>query len=51
MLGVVAVGDVRDLPEQKDEFDTDSEGDADNDTDITFSRFGCPTRANFRLDL
>ena len=51
MLGVVAVDDVRDLPEQKDEFDTDSEGDADNDTDITFSRFGCATRANFRLDL
>ena len=51
MLGVVAVGDVRDLPEQEDEFDTDSEGDADNDTDITFSRFGCATRAHFRLDL
>ena len=51
MLGVVAVGDVRDLPEQEDEFDTDSEGDADNDTDITFCRFGCATRAHFRLDL
>ncbi|CAH3135624.1 unnamed protein product [Pocillopora meandrina] len=51
MLGVVAVGDVTDLPEQQDEFGTDSESDADNDTDITFSRFGRTTRAHFRLDL
>ena len=51
MLGVVAVGDVPDLPEQKDEFDTDSESDADNDTDIMFNRFGRSTRAHFRLDL
>ena len=51
MLGVVAVGDVTDLPEKEDEFDTDSESDTDNDTDITFSRFGRTTRAHFRLDL
>ena len=51
MLGVVAVGDVTDLPEQEDDFDTDSKSDADNDIDITFSRFGRATRAHFRLDL
>ena len=34
MLGVVAVGDVTDLPEKEDEFATDSESDADNDTDV-----------------
>ena len=33
MLGVVAVDDVADLTEQEDEFDTDSESDADNNTD------------------
>ncbi|CAH3166246.1 unnamed protein product [Pocillopora meandrina] len=47
MLRVVAVGDVTDLPEKQDEFDTE----ADNDTDITFSRFGRTTCAHFRLDL
>ncbi|CAH3038765.1 unnamed protein product [Pocillopora meandrina] len=51
MLGVVAVDDVTDISEKQDEFDTDSEIDADNDTDITFSRFGRITRAQFRLDL
>ena len=35
----------------QDEFDNDSESDADNDTDIIFSRFGRTTRAHFRLDL
>ena len=49
MLGVVAVSDATDLSEKQDEFDTDS--DADNDTDITFSRFGRTTRAHFCLDL
>ena len=51
MLGVVAVGDVTDLPEKQDEFDTDLESNADNDTDITFSRFGRTTRAHFLLNL
>ena len=50
MLGVVAVGDMTDLPEQQDEFDIDSESNADNDTDITFSIFGRTIRAHFRLD-
>lgn len=51
MLGVVAVGDVTELPEQKDEFDTDSESDADNDTEITFGRFTRAIHAHFCLDL
>ena len=51
ILGVIAFGDVTDLPEQEDEFDTDSESDADNATDITFSTIGRAIHAHFRLDL
>ncbi|PFX12457.1 hypothetical protein AWC38_SpisGene23584 [Stylophora pistillata] len=51
VVAVVAVDDVTDLPEQEDEFDTESEGDADNDTDIAFSRFGRAIRAHFCLNL
>lgn len=53
MLAVVAVRDMTDLPEQEDEYHTDSDSDVDDDTpsDITFSRCGRAICAHFRLDL
>ena len=49
----VAVGDMTDLPVQKDEYDTDSDNYVGDDTppDITFSRSGRAICARFRLHL
>ena len=52
-VAVVAVCEMTDLPLQKDEYDTDSESNREDDTpsDITVTRSGRAFRALFRLDL
>ena len=53
MVADIAVGEMVDLPVHKDNYDTDSESDVDDDTqsDKTFNRFGRATLVHFWLDL
>ena len=53
MVADVAVGEMVDLAVHKDNYDTDSESDVDDDTQSakTFSRFGRATLVHFWLDL